>query len=277
MIADVARLLACPVCRRDLELVTGSLRCADGHTFDVARQGYVNLLPGGARPGTADTADMVTARAAFLGAGHYDAIADAVAARVVHAVASTAGAVVDVGAGTGHYLAHALPDGTDGLALDLSVPAARLAARSHPRVGAVVCDVWQDLPVRDGVAAAVLDVFAPRNPAEMRRVLRPGGHLVVVTPRSDHLAELVAPLGLVHVDETKNERLRSALDGYLDPVDGEDVTVALTLTRDDVEALVRMGPSARHVDAAHVTRSLPATVEATAAVRVASYRRPPDR
>ncbi|MDP9135674.1 MAG: 23S rRNA methyltransferase, partial [Actinomycetota bacterium] len=71
MLADVIDLLRCPHCGGALELDGGTGRCAAGHSFDVARQGYLNLLPGDARTGTADTATMVRARAQFLAAGHY--------------------------------------------------------------------------------------------------------------------------------------------------------------------------------------------------------------
>ena len=73
----------------------------------MARQGYVNLMPGGTRPGTADTAEMVAARAGFLDAGHYAPLADALAA-AARASQPPAGAVLDAGAGTGYYLAAVL-------------------------------------------------------------------------------------------------------------------------------------------------------------------------
>ncbi|MGH3355378.1 MAG: putative RNA methyltransferase, partial [Nocardioidaceae bacterium] len=69
MLADVAPYLRCPLCGTDLELGEGVLGCAQGHRFDVARQGYVSLLPGDARTGTADAATMVAARTEFLATG----------------------------------------------------------------------------------------------------------------------------------------------------------------------------------------------------------------
>ena len=85
------------------------------------------------------------------------------------------GCIVDLGAGTGWYLARALERlrGTTGLALDVSKPALRRAARAHPSLAAVACDAWGPLPLRDGGVAAVLDIFAPRNAAEIARVLVP--------------------------------------------------------------------------------------------------------
>lgn len=260
MLDDVLPLLRCPVCRADLSRSGPAVRCPAGHSFDVARQGYLSLLPGGA--GTADTAEMVAARSRFLSAGHYDAIGDALA------VAVGPGPVVDVGAGTGHHLARVLAvRGGTGLAVDLSRYAARRAAGAHPRIGAVVADAWRELPVRDGAAGTVLSVFAPRGPAEAARVLRPGGRLVVVTPTPRHLAELVGPLGLVTVDPDKDARLQRRLAGFALRT-SELVEHRLPLSAGDVRDVVAMGPSARHVDPA----ALPAAdVEATLSVRVAVY------
>ena len=262
MLSDVLALLRCPHCTGPLTEGDAVLRCPQGHAFDVARQGYVSLLAGGAGTSTADSADMVRARAGFLGAGHYDALSDALAAAVVR------GPVVDVGAGTGHHLARVLQrvEGP-GLALDLSKHAARLAARAAPRIGAVVADAWRALPVADGVAGAVLSVFAPRHPAEAVRVLAPGGRLVVATPTPEHLAELVARLGLISVDPDKQERLRRQLAGFR-LVAQEHVHRRLTLSAADVRAAVAMGPSARHVDVG----ALPDEgAEVTLSVRVAAY------
>ncbi|WP_200824039.1 putative RNA methyltransferase [Nonomuraea solani] len=86
MLADIVEFLICPVCRADLRLDEGALRCADGHAFDVAKQGYVSLLTGSRPPGTADSAAMVAARAEFLDKGHYAPLADALAETVAENV-----------------------------------------------------------------------------------------------------------------------------------------------------------------------------------------------
>lgn len=261
-LAAVLPLLRCPHCARPLERDGATVRCAARHAFDVARQGYLALLPGDARPGTADTADMVQARVAFLGAGHYDPLSDALARAV------QTGPVLDVGAGTGHHLARVLAvhEGP-GLALDVSKHAARRAARASARIGAVVADAWAALPVRDAVAGAVLSVFAPRSAAEAARVLAPGGRLVVATPTPRHLVEIVGRLGLVTVDPRKDERLARQLAGFRE-VGREQVERRLRLSPQDVHAVVAMGPSARHVD----LTQLPAEpLEATLSVRVVSY------
>nr|WP_218888983.1 methyltransferase domain-containing protein [Saccharopolyspora hordei] len=268
---DVVAALACPHCGADLDRSGGSLRCTANHVFDIARQGYVSLLPGGTKV-VGDTAAMVAARADFLAAGHYAPIADAVA----EAVADVEGCLVDIGAGTGYYLARALADsGRVGLALDVSKYAARRAAKAHPRVGAAVADAWQRLPVRTGAAAAVLNVFAPRNAPEMHRVLTADGRLVVVVPNAGHLADLVSALGLLTVDERKQERLSEQLADHFDLVEQRSCEFRLELTEAEAEAVVAMGPSAWHADPEDLRAriaALPGPLTPTASVTVATYR-----
>ncbi|MBP2707456.1 methyltransferase domain-containing protein [Microbispora sp. RL4-1S] len=270
MLADVIDHLACPVCRAGLRLDGGSVRCERGHGFDVARQGYVNLLTGSAAPGTADTPAMVAARAEFLDAGHYDPL-------VVRLRELCAGAalVVDAGAGTGHYLAGALGPDAAGVALDVSKHALRRAARAHPRIGAVVADVWRPLPLRDGRADVLLNVFAPRNAAEFARVLRPGGLLVVVTPAPGHLRPLVERLGLLKVDEDKDRRLGETLGDHFVRTRQEIEEIGLTLGHREAEAVVAMGPSAWHTSPerlAAAVHDLPDPVRVTASFQISTWR-----
>lgn len=270
MLADIVEHLACPVCEQPLRLDPGALRCPRGHSFDVARQGYVSLLVGSRPPGTADSAEMVAARAAFLSAGHYapleSALAEAVLASHTESFSQSpdgagrrayggpdrgAGPViVDAGAGPGHYSAAVLDAAGRGvgLAFDVSKHAVRRAARAHPRLGAFVADVWRRLPIRDGVADVVMNVFAPRNGPEFRRILRPGGRVVVVTPAPGHLSPLVEELGLLSVDADKDRRVARSLDGFAE-VERRVVAFGLTLGKDEVRAVVGMGPSAWHLGA----------------------------
>jgi len=281
LLGDVVEHLRCPHCLGDLGMAGRALTCPRGHSFDIARQGYVSLLRGDARPGTADTREMVDARAAFLAGGHLSAVADTVASECRRlAPDASGGAIVDVGAGTGYYLAAALDrlPGRPGIALDISKHAARRAARAHPRIGAVVCDAWRSLPVRAGAAAAVLSVFSPRNGAETRRILRPDGALLLVTPTQEHLAELVPALGLVRVDERKEERLGDQFGGFFHLERRCLCNVPLSLGHADVERLVGMGPSARHTDPATTRErvaALPAPISVTSSLTVSIYRPAP--
>ncbi len=272
MRSEVVACLACPYCGLGLSEVDRALRCGNGHSFDLARQGYVTLLPAGGRGPGGDDAAMVAARADFLGAGHYAPLSTA----LVAAVAPPGRVVLDVGAGTGQHLAAVLDasPGAAGIALDASRYAARRAARAHPRAGAVVADVWSGLPIRTGSIAAVLDVFSPRNGAETARVLRPGGLLVVVTPGPDHLTGLVDVLGGLQVDAAKDTRLAAALEPHLRPLDRTEHRWPLTLPRADAVRAVAMGPSARHLaDLEARVGQLPDPVPATASIVITRYRR----
>lgn len=251
--ADCIEALACPLCGETMTLTDGAVRCSSGHAFDVARQGYVNLLLPGTHAGTADTAEMVAARAAFLGAGHFASLIERTAEAVAEAASGVPGCIVDVGAGTGEYLAAALGrmPGRCGIALDVSKYACRRAARIDG-VTAAVGDAWGTLPLQDSSAAVVVSVFAPRNPAEFARVLAPGGALVVLTPNPGHLGSLVAALGLVTVEPGKDERLESQLAPFFRKDVSVRVDDELHLRRTEVTALVGMGPSARHVEPAEL-------------------------
>lgn len=246
-------LLVCPLCRQPLAQQPGSVRCPSGHAFDVARHGYLNLS-GGPPPANADTAEMVSARADFLSAGHFAAVADA----LVDAVPSAARTVLDCGAGTGYYAARLLDAALDrrALALDISVAAIRRAARSHERMAAVVADAWRPLPVAEAVVDVILSVFAPRNPAEFHRVLAPGGSLITVVPAPDHLVELRKPLGLLDVQSDKTGRLASNLAGHFRADTADLFRVHRSWSASTARAAVLMGPNAFHLTPVELDRRL---------------------
>ncbi|WP_166388959.1 putative RNA methyltransferase [Catellatospora methionotrophica] len=176
--------------------------------------------------------------------------------------------VVDLGAGTGYYLAAVLDawPGARGLAFDVSKAALRRAAKAHPRAGAVLADTWGTLPLADGSVDLLLNVFAPRNGAQMHRVLAQDGLLAVVTPTERHLAELREQLGLMSVDPAKAERLAHELRDFT-PVAEQLLEWPLDLTPAEADDLIAMGPNAFH-DRARAT----APVTCTASVSIGTYR-----
>ncbi|HEX6074491.1 MAG TPA: 23S rRNA methyltransferase [Micromonosporaceae bacterium] len=271
MLHEVVALLRCPVCHKPLSRDNGVLRCSARHSFDIARHGYVSLLAG--KPRSGDTAGMVAARHEFLAGGHFRWLANLLAER---ASPGTAGVIVDAGAGTGYYLAAVL-DRLPGLgiALDSSGYALRRAARAHPRIGAIRADLWRRLPIADRAATLLLNVFAPRNAAEFHRILSPAGALLTVTPTGQHLAELVAPLGLLSVAADKPSRLEGALGEWFRTEHAAEHRVTLRLDRPQVTALAGMGPSAWHIDpdrlAARIA-ALPEPVEVTAGCQLTVWR-----
>ncbi len=109
----------------------------------------------------------------------------------------------------------------------------------------MVGDVWEALPFQDGVVDLALVVFAPRNGAEIARVLAPGGTALVVIPTPEHLAEL-AHLHGVQVDPEKPERLERTLGAHLAHEATTRVRWTMELSADDVEQVIRMSPAGAH-------------------------------
>lgn len=184
--------LLCPVrgCRLALTRDGGRYVCTNAHSFDAARSGYVNLLQPQDRrskdPG--DTAAAVAARRSFLDRGHAAPIVDA----IVRALPMRSGeALLDAGCGEGHHLAafRAAYD-VEACGVDISIPAIDAAARRYRDCFWVVANADRLLPWTDASFHALTSITARMNPPEFRRVLRPGGRLLVVIPGGDDLVEL---------------------------------------------------------------------------------------
>ncbi|MFC0625251.1 putative RNA methyltransferase [Kribbella deserti] len=176
MLTEVAAALRCPHCRQGLRLQGRTARCGEGHAFDLAKQGYLNLLPSASTGIEGDTADMVAARTAFLAEGHYAPIRDALATLTSTASARSVNRpIVEIGAGTAYYLAGAVESvpGVVGVALDVSRYAARRAAKAHERIGAVVADAWRELPLLDDSAQVLLNVSPRATPPKWPASSRP--------------------------------------------------------------------------------------------------------
>ncbi|MET3812188.1 methyltransferase domain-containing protein [Arthrobacter sp. UYEF3] len=269
--------LVCPVCRGPLAAGSGarSLVCPAGHSFDAARQGYFNFLTGKGTVFEADSADMVASRFDFLSAGHYQGLAEAVADLAAPFLAGAGATVLDAGTGTGHYL-RAVLDRVPAAAvgLDISKFALRRAARLNPEAVNLVGDVWQPLPLANDVVDVVTVVFAPRNAAEFARVLRPGGRLIVVTPRPGHLAEIAGQTGMLGIEPAKEERLAATLAGHFRAHPGRELDLALSLTPAAVANLALMGPAGHHLErdalAARVA-ALPSRTAASARFRISLF------
>ena len=280
MLKDIVDVLADPV---DGSALTGAddfsrLVSESGHSYDVAKQGYVTLASGAGIAHHGDSPEMVASREAFLSRGHFAPFVETVTERVLDAlqclplddVSATPPTILEVGAGTGYYLSHTLDavENSRGIGVDIAVPAAKHLAKAHPNIGAVVADVWDGLPVRDRSVDVITVIFAPRNPQEFARVLVDDGEVLILTPQSGHLDELREPLGILGVEEGKMERMLEQAAGHLEPVgEPELIEFPMHLDRESIAAQVGMSPSARHLDPdvlAQRVAGLPETMSVTA-------------
>ncbi|AEX71886.1 methyltransferase domain-containing protein [Corynebacterium diphtheriae] len=258
MLSHVVDVLADPIDGSALTLVDDNRRLVSesGHSFDIARQGYVTLAGGAGIRYVGDDSSMIHARETFLSGGHFAPFVEAVS-NSVHLALDEANVpddaspvICEVGAGTGYYLAHALDDieNSRGIGIDVSVPAAKMLSKCHPRVGAVVADAWSRLPLRDASIDAITVVFAPRNASEFARVLKPGGQVIVLTADAGHLEELREPLGIIGVEKGKVQRMIDQAAGNLVPVfDPEPIEFTMHLDQDSIASQIGMSPSARHI------------------------------
>lgn len=187
-------MLLCPVrdCHRPLVREQRRAICERGHSFDIARSGYINLLQPQDRrsrhPGDTDAAIAGRRRLHDLGATGplLRAIADL-------AAVSAADKVLDAGCGEGFYLAGLARDsGGSAHGVDISVPAIDAAARRYPECEWIVANADRFLPYANRSFSLVLSVTARRNPGEFRRVLRRDGRLLIALPAPGDLIELRA-------------------------------------------------------------------------------------
>ena len=225
MIDTILPILCCPLCKAPLARRDNSLVCERRHCYDVARQGYVNFAPDHREQFY--TKQLFESRAAVFAAGLFAPVVDELSAaleRYLPDVASPDGAtqrsdagddaesvppgravVVDAGCGEGYYVKNICPDrALVRVGFDLAKDAVRMAARGAGEAVFFVADL-ANIPLADGCADAVLDVFTPANYAQFGRVLKPGGVLLKLAPRAGYLREL---------REAAGERLRrTSYDG----------------------------------------------------------------
>ncbi|HEV2856751.1 MAG TPA: methyltransferase domain-containing protein [Thermoanaerobaculia bacterium] len=234
--------LICPVrrCAAPLERQGQSLVCPRGHTFDLARSGYCNLLQPQDRrsknPG--DPKETVEARRRFQDAGHGAALLKALIAEIDALDLPPGAAVLDVGCGEGTYLGRITRDiarerPVEAHGIDLSAPAVDLAARRFPEATWIVGNADRFLPWAPESFDLVLSIDARLNPGEMRRVLKPEGWLLVAVPGPDDLVELRTAVLGEGLTRDRMERVEAMLAGDFE-LDG----------RRTVRETVRLSPEA---------------------------------
>jgi 23S rRNA (guanine745-N1)-methyltransferase len=219
----------CPICKAPLHQQQRSLVCKEGHLFDLARSGYVNLLPVSRKrskqPG--NNAQMVNARRLFLHKGYYQPLCDQLCSVITALAPDTGGTLLDAGCGEGYYtghVTHALAESGKSISVcgvDIAKCAVDAAAKSCKAAQFAVGSVFH-LPVADESCDLLMSLFAPYCGTEFQRILRPHGKMVLVIPGAQHLMGLKqvlydAPyenevqdyalsgftfLGAVHVEET---------------------------------------------------------------------------
>lgn len=227
----------CPICHTPL---TGerSLKCINGHCYDRAKSGYINLLSGkGGNHG--DPKEMVLARKSFLDKGYYEPLCNSVADAVA-AVTPNNATVLDCGCGECYYtdrICSILPDAHI-MGLDVSKDAVNYGCKRSKLLDLAVASVYA-MPVADSSVDTAVCIFAPQATEEFLRVLKPGGHLVMAIGGREHLWSLKKQ---VYDAPYKNEPANYTLEGF-EFIEKKTVSYSIELTENaDIKNLFSMTP-----------------------------------
>lgn len=238
-------VLICPHCGEALRKseFSRSLSCQNGHSYDIAREGYVNLLLRMTRTSHGDSKEMLLARRAFLEGGYYGELAGA-AASMLAARLSSGAIVLDAGCGEGYYteaIFEAMRAAGKSLSLygvDISREAVKLCAKRACAPMTAVASLYE-LPVASKSLDALICFFAPQSDAEFYRVLKTGGLLLMAVPDARHLYGMKE---ILYDTPYENEVKDPHLDGFR-LLEEAKVAQAITLkSQSDIAALFSMTP-----------------------------------
>ena len=187
----------CPSCGLALTLNANSqpktYSCSNNHSFDMAREGYLNLLLAqhkrSRNPGDSD--DMIRSRQRFLSAGYYQPLSDAIISQIASSAEGFNQSLIDLGCGEGHYMQQLRNASAELklLGIDISKFAVRLAAKRKMDARLVVDSAF-NIPLFENRIDTAISVFSPISGEETARILKPGGTLIMVGPGEQHLSGL---------------------------------------------------------------------------------------
>jgi len=235
----------CPICQLPLLRLGQSSACERGHSFDTAKEGYINLLTSNQKhsltPG--DSAAMIAARRTIHNAELYEPLAEVITSTIRTHL--TSGNVLDVGCGEGFYTGKVqlMCPNVDIAGVDISKPAIRIAAKTYKTIHYAVASS-NNLPIGPSSVDFVFNVFAPTNDNETNRVLADAGFLLEVGPAPGHLSQLRAAL---YETPRKHKELRSNIAG-LKLADSGQLEYVTALDKPLIRAMIEATPMAHRGD-----------------------------
>ena len=237
--------LICPVCETPLDWNEKECRCANGHSFDPAKEGYLNLLLSHQRksnhPG--DDANMIQARRRFFDSGAFDLVTEQIKKSAI-INRQSAMSILDCGCGEGHFLG-ALSESHTGqfFGVDVSKEAVRCAAKRYKKANWIVANAMRQLPFADHSLDVILSVLAPRNPEEFARILKPDGALILGVPGPNHLIELRSRLAANAGDfEEKADEAAAKCAPHFTEMHRDLLSYEQTLSAVQIADLIQMTP-----------------------------------
>ena len=230
-------LFSCPVCKESLFIEDRSYKCNNRHCFDMAKEGYVNLLVGSkSTEFSGDDKEMVAARTRFLDGGYYSPLREKMCSLLKKYTECKN--LLDAGCGEGYYTSEYAKLFENTIGVDISKSAVKHASKRCKNARFAVGSVYH-LPVCSGFCDAVVNCFSPNVPSEFHRVLKDGGYLFYVVPAPKHLWELKS---ILYDNPYENEEKTEQYDGF-EYVGAEGVTNTFTLSsKEEIDALFHMTP-----------------------------------
>lgn len=187
----MSEIISCSVCSHLLIKEQNTYKCENNHTFDLAKEGYLNLLLN-AKKTSGDSKEMMAARRDFLAKGYYEKLSDRVNQRLKKSH-STDQAILDIGCGEGYYLSRfqkeIAPKASNFYGMDISKLGIRMAAKKNPMIHWLVAN-FAKLPFKDKSVSTVLSMFAEYSVPEIDRILTDDGNIIIVRAANNHLIEL---------------------------------------------------------------------------------------
>ncbi len=255
------RILTCPLCQTHFTQVGNAIKCENAHTFDIAKEGYINLLTKKLPDSMGDTKEMLLARRAFLEDGHYQPLVTTITTLLYDYLKADRDTglpyitLLDAGCGEGYYLGqiqHALgpqlPDAhIDYIGLDIAKEAMRMAAKRYKSVHFLVANLKDHLVFANDSLHILLNIFAPRNVDEFARIITLGGIALIVIPAPQHLRHLRETLGLLSIEEHKQEHVIEQFTPHFTYIGATSVNTTLHLTTQEILQAVMMTPNYWHL------------------------------
>lgn len=235
-------MVICPICQKALLRQTKTWRCENSHCFDVARQGYINLLPVQQKHSIApgDTREMVAARRSFLESGTYSPIANTLSQLVNE---YSPNCILDAGCGEGYYLSH-LKNVPSRWGIDISKEAVRFASARDKQVNWLTATAAH-LPFADESFDCVISMFAFTAEAEFARVLKKGGVFIQVLAGKEHLPALK---GIIYPEIFDKEKDSHPMLAGFCPVKTQTLRFDFTLTQKQlIHDLLYMTPHVHRI------------------------------
>lgn len=224
-------IIICPKCKEKLSKVNNSYKCLNNHSFDISKEGYVNLLL--SKTNTGDNDLLVKARHSFLNNGYYDPLVYKLIEIIREYKPNT---LLDAGCGTGYYANKLVDSVPNIIGCDISKDAIKIASKKNKDISFIVASN-QNIPVENNSIDLILNIFAPYFDNDFNRILN-NGYLIIVHTAEKHLWELKE---LIYEHPYLNKKETFNLKNF-DLINEEEICYKVNIPQDDLYSLFTMTP-----------------------------------